>query len=82
MPLPIIPANGNIPDTRTTENSNVGLTEKPLPYKPSDPKKQTENAGGFATVSYAIQDGYPNQVHDKRLKANWLDDPYWGKVNR
>lgn len=81
---PTIGPNGVIPDTRSTENSNVGLTEKPLPYTPVDPRQISNNnqSTPLASFGFAVINGYPNQVHDKRLSANWLQDPYWGKVNR
>lgn len=75
--------HGVIPDRRTTENSNVGLTELPMGrYTPVDPKENLQETTPTAKLvvmgTQFIQD-YPNIVRDQRLDVRWDKVKYWGK---
>lgn len=72
-----------IPDRRTTQNSNVGMTELPHgKYEPADAKKDLEETKSTAKPAaigvQKIQD-YPNIVRDQRLDPRWHEIKYWGK---
>lgn len=81
--LGIVGPHGVTVDTRTTENSNVGLTEvPPTQYNPSDPKELLSVTDGIpplvSTGTEFIQD-YPNLVRDQRLDPQWNKIKYWGE---